>query len=409
MMSRAPETLVVVGAGLAGLRAAEGARAAGFAGRILLVSDEPHEPYDRPPLSKAVLLGQVEGQDIVLSEAGALEAKAIELTAGRAVTRIDRAARRLALADGEVIAYDKLVLATGSRVRTLDALPPTMPAVFYLRTLDDALAFRAELAMAKRVVVVGAGVIGLEVAAAAANCGRTVTIIEAGHRAMARTTCKVVSDHFEARHRAAGVMFRFGVTVSKASQREGGAISLSLSDGSKMEADLVAVGVGVEANVDLARTAGLAVDQGGIIADGQGRSSDPVIFAAGEVALHLNALSGRYERQETWAHAAAHGDHVGRAVVSPSVDYAELASYWTDQFDINLQSVGVAAGETDVLRGDIGSGSFLVFHLVGGLVAGVSAVNGVRELRAAKRLIGRAADAAALADPAIDLKQLAQA
>jgi 3-phenylpropionate/trans-cinnamate dioxygenase ferredoxin reductase component len=400
------KTLVVVGAGLAGLRVAEGARQAGLAGRVVLISDEPHEPYDRPPLSKALLLGHAEAGDIGLCQAGAWAEQRIEFMAGRTVVAIDRKARRVALAGGEVISYDVLVLATGSRVRTLAALPPGSARVFYLRTLDDALAIRAGLAHARRVVVVGAGVIGLEVAAAANSNGRSVTVIEAGDRVMARTSCPLVSDYFERRHRDAGVTFRFGATVDRAAPAAGGALALTLSDGAVIEADLVAVGVGVASDCEVARDCGLEVEPGGIVVDGLGRSSDPAIFAAGEAALHFNALSGRRERQETWAHAAAHGEHVGRSLVAPDADYAEISSYWTDQYDINLQTAGAPAGEIDLLRGAIASGSFVVFHITGGRMVGVSAVNAVRELRAAKKLIGRPANAEALADPARPLKEL---
>jgi 3-phenylpropionate/trans-cinnamate dioxygenase ferredoxin reductase subunit len=406
MTSSPHETLVVIGAGIAGLRAAEGARQAGFAGRIILVSDETHQPYDRPPLSKAVLLGEADVQNIGLCEAGALDEHEIEFEAGRPVTAIDRAARKLTLANGETIAYDVLVLATGSRVRTLEALPPSMPRVFYLRTLDDAMAFRAQLAQVERVAVVGGGVIGLEVAAAANKEGRRVTVIEAGDRVMARTSCAIVSDYFEQRHRGADVEFLFGVTVERAEPALNGAVTLVLSGGAVIEVDLVAVGVGVQPNVDLARACGLEVSRDGVVVDGLGRSSDPAIFAAGEVAFHFNALSGRHERQETWAHAAAHGDHVGRSIVAPGADYAEIGSYWTDQYDINLQSVGVSMGEADLVRGDIGSGKFVVFHVAGDRIIGVTAVNAVRELRAAKKLIGRPANAQGLTDPATPLKEL---
>ncbi len=402
------KSLIVVGAGLAGLRVAEAARESGFSGRIVLVSDEPHEPYDRPPLSKSVLLGEAETRDIALCPAGALEQQGIELKTGRAAVAIDRVARRIILEGGEPIAYDMLVLATGSRVRTLAALPRGMARVFYLRTLDDALAIRTELAHARRVAVIGAGVIGLEVAAAANRDGRQVTVVEVGGRSMMRTSCPAVSAYFERRHREAGVDFRFGVTVERAGPTADGPLALTLSDGAILEADLIAVGVGVEPNCDLARACGLDVDRGGIVVDGAGCTSDAAIFAAGEATLHFNELAGRHERQETWAHAAAHGDHVGRSLVRRGADYAEIGSYWTDQYDINLQTAGAPMGDVDLVRGDIESGSFVVFHVTGGRVLGVSAVNAVRDLRAAKKLIGRSfpMNPEILTDTARPLKEL---
>jgi NADPH-dependent 2,4-dienoyl-CoA reductase/sulfur reductase-like enzyme len=170
----------------------------------------------------------------------------------------------------------------------------------------------------------------------------------------------------------------------------------------------VVVGVGVSPNLGLALGSGLDVRADGIVVDGRGATSDPAIYAAGEVAVHFNDAYGRHDRQENWAHAAAHGEHVGQALAAPAGAYHQIASYWTDQYDINLQVVGAPVGETDVVRGDPGSGKFLVFHLIGGRIEGVSAVNAVRELRAAKRMIGVAqpADLEALANPAVDLAAL---
>jgi 3-phenylpropionate/trans-cinnamate dioxygenase ferredoxin reductase subunit len=403
-VSAADEPLVIVGAGLAGLRVAEGARAAGFSGRVLLISDEPHAPYDRPPLSKAVLLNEGHEHEIALAPGGSLKENAIELLLGQAVTAIDRVARAVTLIDGAIVHYGTLVLAMGSRVRCLASLPMGAPGVHYLRGLDDALALRAALGSAHRVAVVGGGVIGLEIAAASAQ-GRSVTVIEALSRSMARTTAPVVSGYFERRHAEAGISFRFGVTLTDAARTDEG-WTLQLSDGSEVAADIVIVGIGVIPNTELAAAAGLEVAPGGIVVDAFGRSSDPHIFAAGEVALHENTRHGRHDRQETWAHAAAHGDHVGRSLVAAGEGYAEISSYWTDQYDINLQAYGAPIGEVDVVRGDPASGKFLVFHIVGGIVAGVSAINSARDLRAAKKLVGgpAPADLSNLDNPAVALK-----
>lgn len=401
-----PDSIVVVGAGLAGLRVAEAAREAGFAGRIVLIGEEPHAPYDRPPLSKAVLLSDGAENEIALEPEGGFDAANIELKLGRAVREIDRAAHAVTLEGGERVLYGRLVLATGSRVRTLTALPPDMAGVHYLRGLDEALALRAALAGARRVAIVGAGVIGLEIAAAAAD-GREVFVIEAQQRAMMRTAPKIVSDYFEQRHRAAGVAFHFGVTVKDARAGASG-VRLELSNGAAIEADVVVVGVGVLPNVELAEACGLRVEAHGVVTDGHGRTSDPDIFAAGEVALHFNERYGRYDRQETWAHAAAHGAHVGRSIVAPEGAYRDEMSYWSDQYDINLQVFGSPAGDAHVLRGDPASGKFLVFHVDGGVIAGVSAVNAARDLRHAKKLVGRRAPSdQALADGAKPLAELA--
>jgi NADPH-dependent 2,4-dienoyl-CoA reductase/sulfur reductase-like enzyme len=401
-------TVVIVGAGLAGLRVAEGVRGAGFGGRVILVGEEAHAPYDRPPLSKAVLETEGHEANIALSPTEALEELNVELRLGRRVEAIDRAAREVVFPDGERLGYDQLVLATGSRVRPLDMLPPGAPGVHYLRGLDDALALRSGLTPGARVAIVGGGVIGMEVAATARQRGCEVTVIEAAGRPMARTASPPVSGYFEDRHRAEGVALRLGATVAAVEGGEGGAMRLRLSTGETLEADLVVVGVGVLPNVELAEAAGLEVRGGGIVVDAHGATADPAIFAAGEVATHFNALHGRHDRQETWNHAAVHGEHVGRALVAPGDAYGEAASYWSDQYDINLQIVGAPIGEIDVVRGDPATGKFLVFHLAGGRVAGVSAINSTRELRAARRLIGapQPADPAALADRTVALTAL---
>lgn len=408
-LTRADQTVVIVGAGLAGVRVAEGVRGAGFPGRIVLVGDETHQPYDRPPLSKAVL--QVEGHEhtIGLSPEGALAALDVELRLGQPAVSIARQARELELADGERIAYDRLVLATGSSVRTLAVLPPGAPGVHYMRGLNDALALRAELVAGARVAIVGGGVIGLEVAASARTRGCAVTVIEAGERAMARAASPPISAFMQDRHAREGVDLRLGVTVSGVEFQHGGPIRLRLSTDAVCEADVVVVGVGVSPSLDLATACGLETRADGVVVDGYGATSDPAIYAAGEVAVHFNGAYGRHDRQENWAHAAAHGEHVGRALASAAESYHQVTSYWTDQYDINLQVVGMPVGETDVVRGDPASGRFLVFHLIGGRIEGVSSVNAVRELRAAKRLIGQPqpADLAALANPAVDLAALA--
>lgn len=389
--------IVIVGAGLAGLRAAEGARAAGFAGRVILIGDEVHLPYDRPPLSKAVLLNEGHEHEIGLAPPDLIQENRIELKLGASVTAIDRQGRAVMLAGGECVSYDRLVLATGSRVRTLALFPVGAPGIHYVRGLDDALALRAAFATGKRLAVIGAGVIGLEVAASAASKGQTVTVIEAQSRVMARNCGRVLSAYFEQRHRAEGVAFRFGVTVADAA-RDADGWRFQLSDGATLRADNVVIGIGVTPNVELAQASGLDVRREGVVVDAYGRTSDPSIYAAGEVAMHYNDRYGRHDRQETWAHAAAHGDHVGRSLIDAAGAYAELSSYWTDQYDINLQVVGDPIGEHDVVRGDSESGRFVVFHLTDGEVVGVSAVNAVRELRAAKKLIGASRDAAKLAD-----------
>lgn len=400
--------VVIVGAGLAGLRTATGLRDAGFTGRVVLIGEEAHAPYDRPPLSKAVLTEPDGERRIALAADDEIEGHAIDLRLAACVTAIDRHARAVVLADGSRVGYDRLVLATGSRVRTLPDMEPGTPGVHYLRTLDDALALRAEAREARAIAVIGAGVIGLEVAAALAGDGathRTVTVIDPADRVMGRSASPAVSAYLEQRHRDAGVRFLFGRAVS-ACTRPDGRFRLSLTDGNDLDVDILIVGIGVLPNAGLAEAAGLSVTSGGIVVDDAGRTDDPLIHAAGEVAVHPLGPDGAPARQETWAHAAAHGEHVARAIMGDS-RYEDVPSYWSDQYDVTLQVIGSPIGARDVVRGDPATGQFVVLHLTGAVVTGVSAINSARELRRMKPLLGRSiADPDALADPAVDVATL---
>ena len=401
------DVLVIVGIGLAGLRVAESAREMGFGGKLVLISDEAHAPYDRPPLSKGMLLGDDDVASIALAPKG-LESLNADVRLGVAVVSIDRAAKRITLSDGADISYSALVLATGSRVRELPLLPRGGDDVHYVRTLDDALRLRSAFRPDAHGAIVGGGVIGLEVAAAARKAGCAVTLIEPMTRVMPRNAAPVVSEFITDMHRAAGVLFVLGAGIESA-MRADGKWRLHLSNGAVVEADFVVVGIGVVPNTALAAACGLEVDAGGIVVDACGRSSDASIYAAGEVALHDNAQYGPRTRMETWSHAVAHGEHVGRALMGSVESYAEPLSYWTDQYDVSLKVVGAPQGDCDIVRGDPSAHSFLVFHIKDGVIAGVSAANAVRELRSAKKLLGRRApdDLNVLSDVAEPLAKLA--
>lgn len=401
-MTDDPRQIVIVGAGLAGDRCAFALRGAGFTGRLTLVGDEAVRPYDRPPLSKAVLKGEGAEDRIYYRTEKDYAAADIDLRLGQGAVAIDRDARRLALADGTSLSYDVLVLATGSRLRELPALPRGTPGVFYLRDRADALALRAALQAGGRVAVIGGGVIGLEAAAAAIGRGLPVTVIEPAPRIMARACGAAIAGLLGERHRRAGADLRCGVGIASVRPTVAGH-RLDLTDGTSIEAEIVIVGIGVVPATALAGAAGLAVTPAGIAVDGHGRTSDPAIFAAGEVTFHYNGLSDGHERQENWFHAAAHGEHVGRAIVDPAAPYAQLSGFWTDQYDLSLQSVGRPLAERDVIRGAIGSGTFVAFHLDGDVLVGASGQNAASELRQAKALIRSrvAVDADRLADPSI--------
>lgn len=398
------EPIVIIGAGIAAVYAAESARKAGFDGRIILCGDEGEAPYDRPPLSKKVLQETGEADRISLRDSAFYDAHDIDLRLGNAAQRIDREARQVTFSDGTSLGYGTLVLATGSSLRTLAQLPPEMPRVFYLRRISDAVALRDALPNLRKLVVVGAGVIGLEVAAVANGMGIEVTVLEAGPRPMARATCAEVCEFVVKQHEQRGVRIRTGISIMEVTELPSG-YRLGLSGGESIDADAVIVGIGVVPNVSLASSAGLETCASGICVDGQGRTSDEHIYAAGEVAFHFNARMGRAERQENWHHAVAHGEHVGRSIVCGGPDYEEISGYWSDQYDFSLQSFGVSIGERNIVRGDPTAGRFIVFHMEGDVVAGVSSVGAPREMRVGKALVRSAASVpvAVLQDSSIDL------
>jgi 3-phenylpropionate/trans-cinnamate dioxygenase ferredoxin reductase subunit len=377
--------VVIVGAGIAGVKVAETLRAEGFKGGIVLLSEEPMVPYDRPPLSKQVLLspGYEQTTDILLLSNYAQ--LGIEMHLGCKVTAIERDAKTLTLSNGKSMHYSRLVLATGSRARTLPLFPADAPGIHYLRTMNDALKLRDAMKDAARIAIIGAGVIGLELAAAAIAMGCSTTVIEAGERVMARATSPLLSGFVAQYHIERGVDLRLCRSVVRAEGN--GPMRLFLSDGRCVEADIVAVGVGVVPNMELGQAANLDTTPEGIVVDGFGMTSDPNIYAAGEVAVHFNAFRKRTEKQETWMQAATHGEHVGRALKARREAYAEPGYYWSDQYDLNLQVVGEPMGDVDVLRGDPRSGQFSVFHLRDGVVVGASICNSPHDLRTAKALI----------------------
>ncbi|WP_087723503.1 NAD(P)/FAD-dependent oxidoreductase [Pandoraea sp. PE-S2T-3] len=404
------EPMVIIGAGIAAVYAAESARKAGFDGRIIICGDEREAPYDRPPLSKKVLQEAEEAAHISLRDNAFYDAHNIDLRLGNAAQRIDRETRRVEFSDGTSLGYGTLVLATGSSLRMLPLLHPGMPQVFYLRRISDAIALREALPKIRNLVVVGAGVIGLEVASVANGMGIDVTVLEAGERPMARATCAEVCEFVVKQHEQRGVRIRTGVSIREVTERPSG-YRLALSDGESLDADAVVVGIGVVPNVALAEAAGLETCASGICVDGQGRTSDGNIYAAGEVAFHFNARVGRAERQENWHHAVAHGEHVGRAIVCSGPDYEEISGYWSDQYDFSLQSFGVPIGEQNVVRGSTDIGAFVVFHLQAGVVVGVSAVGVPREMRAGKALVRSAAKVpvSVLRDASVDLAKWREA
>lgn len=400
------DCLVIVGASQAGGRAAQAARAAGFAGRIVLIGEEEWIPYERPPLSKQLLKADEGIERVQLHPRTFYQEKSIELRLGSRATAIDRAAHQLRV-DGEVIGYDRLLLATGARVRKLPLPGADLPGIFYLRTIDDSLAIRARLKAQPRVVVIGGGFIGLEAAASARACGCAVTVLEAADRLMGRAIAREVGDYFVELHRKRGTEVRLGAQIVRF-EGTGKIERVVLADGMEIPCDLLIVGIGIVPNVELAVEAGLVVDNG-VVVDERGRTSDPAIFAAGDVTNQPNAWAGRRLRLESYQNAQDQGMTVGRNMAGEDHIHNDRLWVWSDQYETNLQMIGApSAWDLLVYRGDPASGSFTVFYLHGGKVVGVNAINNGREVRILERLMASGATVTPdqLADPTVNLRKI---
>jgi NADPH-dependent 2,4-dienoyl-CoA reductase/sulfur reductase-like enzyme len=399
-------THIVVGAGQAGAWAAVSMRQAGFDGRILLLGEEAWRPYERPPLSKAVLTQDPEPPVLYFHPEQRYAELGVELLLGTAVVGVEPEAHRVVLADGRALAYDKLLLTVGGAARRLPIHGGDL--ALYLRTLEDARTIRARLAGAPRVLCIGAGVIGLEIASSARALGCEVTVLEALPRAMGRAVSPEGAAFIEALHRDAGVTLHFGVIVDRLAQADGG-VAVTCRDGRRFEADVVVAGVGMQRNLALAEAAGLALE-GAIVVDAFGRTSAPDVYAAGDVTAFPHPLFGKRLRLESWRHAQNHGIAVGKAMCGDTSPYDDVPWFWTDQHGVNLQVAGLPADAArTVVRQGGAAGSFVAVHLAeDGSVVGVTAANNPREIRAGQALIKshKVVDAAKLPDASVSLQRL---
>jgi 3-phenylpropionate/trans-cinnamate dioxygenase ferredoxin reductase subunit len=398
-------TIVIVGAGHAGGRAAQALRAAGFAGRVVLIGAEKYPPYERPPLSKELIVTDAGLEKARLHDPAWYGQNGIELMLGAPAETLDRAGKRVK-AGGEWIAYDKLMLTTGARVRKLPIPGADLPGVFYLRDFDDTLAIRARLAPGVHAVVIGGGFIGLETAASAVKRGAAVTVLEAADRLMGRAVAPEIGAWFADLHRRKGVDVRLGARIGAI---EGaGKVERVALDGEMIPADIVVIGIGIVPNVELAAAAGIEVGNG-IVVDEFGRTSDPAIWAAGDCALQPNAFLGRKLRLESYQNAQDQGMAVARNMVGEPKPYEDSLWVWSDQHDVNLQMTGAPEGyDSLVWRGDRASGAFMAFYMKDGRIVAINTVNMGREMKPAQRLMQskKTFDPAQLADPNVRLLKL---
>ena len=404
--------MVIIGAGECGARAAFALREDGYAGPVTLVGEETHLPYERPPLSKEALTRDEHPEPKWIGLADRFAEQGISVLTGRGAVAIDRAGKSVRLSDGSTLAYDKLLLATGAMPRQLPLTVHACPRCLTLRSFDDALAIRKLLVPGMRLVVIGGGFIGLELAASAAKRGAAVTVLEALPRVLMRGVPEEIASVVIERHRAEGGDIRAGVGIVSISG-DAGTVRVTLDDGTELTADLLVVGIGAIPVTGLAEAAGLAIGNG-IAVDRYLRTSDPDIFAAGDCcSFPLDIYGGRRVRLESWRNAQDQGALAAKNMLGAEEPISAVPWFWSDQHDLTLQIAGLSEGAERHVRRDLGDGAFILFHLApdGRLLAasGIGPGNAVaRDIRLAEMLIARRArpNPDALASPDVKLKSL---
>jgi 3-phenylpropionate/trans-cinnamate dioxygenase ferredoxin reductase subunit len=399
------DTIVIAGGGHAAAQVVDSLRKDGFSGRMLLVAAEPVLPYQRPPLSKKYLGGELEAERLPIRPASFYESTHCELVLGNPVATIDTAHRHLRLADGDKLDYDRLVLAVGGHARPMPVPGATLEGVHVLRTIADVNAIRASLVPGLRVVIVGAGYIGLECAATLRKLGLEVTVIEMMDRVMSRVVAPEMSRFYQAEHESHGVRILTGKCVG-AIAGENRVASVECTDGMRIPADLVIVGIGLVPNVDIAAAAGIACEDG-IMVDEHCRTSDPNVYAVGDCSLHPSPRYGRRIRLESVDNAFEQAKSAAANLCGKTMVHDKTPWFWSDQFDLKLQIVGLSQHyDRVVLRGDPAAKSFSCCYLRDGELIALDAVNHGKDFMAARKLIaGRARpDPARLADATLALR-----
>jgi len=380
------EQIVIVGGGQAGGWAAKTLRDAGYAGRVVLVADEPHPPYERPPLSKSVLTAAKPPESCYLWSRERLAELQVELLQ-TTVVAIERHRHEVVLLNGERVPYDRLLLATGARPRRLKCAGSELRGVRYLRTIADCLEIGRSMEHGEGLLVVGGGWIGLEVAASAASKGRKVTLVESSDRLCGRSLPPILGSYFLGLHRARGVDVRLNVGQMAFEGTE--RLERATFDSHSVEVSTAVVGIGVEPNSELAEACGLEIANG-IVVDERARTTDPDIFAAGDVANQPFAGAGGRMRFESWKNAQDHGILAARAMLDQEIPPRDIPWFWSDQYEVNFQMLGIPRpGSAVYQKGEPSSGSFVHYFVQDDRLTAAAAVNSPRELREAKRMIAQ--------------------
>jgi len=404
------ETIVIVGAGHAAGQAAASLRQKKYAGEIIMIGEESYVPYQRPPLSKKFLAGEMEERRLYFKPENFYPDHDVDLRLSTRAVSVSPADQTISLEDGSDVHYDQLLLTTGSRVRKLPIPGAELQGIHYLRSIDDVLAIQKGFREGARLVIVGAGYIGLEVAAIAVKRGIDVTVLETEDRAMNRVVAPEISEFFQQLHRDAGVKLEFGRLV-KEFRGNDAVEAVVCADGYTVPADLCIVGIGIQPNIELAEQAGLQCDNG-IVVDEYARTTDARIFAAGDCTRHPNPLLGIDLRLESVHNALEQAKTAAAAMRGELNAYAQIPWFWSDQYDVKLQIVGLSNGyDKLVVRGDTTNHSFAGFYLKDNKLLAVDAINSPREFMLGKKLIAAGAtfDVNELVDESVDFKSLATA
>lgn len=403
------ERVVIAGASLAGGRAAEQLRRGGYEGEIVVVGEEPHRPYDRPPLSKKLLQGGQTPDSVYFRSADWYAERKIEMVLGTRTTSLDSSARTVGLSDGRSLSFSSLVIATGADLRKLRGPGADLGGIHYVRSLDDSLRLGEDMKRARRVVILGAGVIGMEVAATCRLAGLEVVVVEIAPKPLARAFGAHIGDVYGEVHRDHGVDLRLGVGLQDIRGRDR-VEEVELATGETIPCDLLVAGIGVTPASGWLAGSGIELaPDGGVIVDDHARTNLPGIYACGDVATYFDPKEGRPMRVESVDHAQNHAQVVASNIVGKDQAYAPVPFFWSDQYDLKLQSVGHVGPYDDVVyRGSVKDRTFVAFHLHDGRLTFAVGVNRLKEIGGAKKLIGARVrvDRAALADESVSLATL---